>query len=166
MPYCRIVAEVLAIDCRTGTTFWADAIAKEMKNVQVAFKFPEDGVVPPSFTEIKCHMIFDTKSTLARKARFVARGHLTDPPKESVFSSVVTRDSIETAFLAAALNNPDILGADVPNAYLDALTKEKYWFKAGLEFGPDQVGQPIIIMRALHGLKSPGARWRTTWLTP
>ena len=62
------MAEALAIDCRTGTTFWADAIAKEMKNVQIAFKFPEDGVVPPGFTEIKCHMIFDIKSTLAREA--------------------------------------------------------------------------------------------------
>ena len=131
------VAEVLAIDCRTGTTFWADAIAKERKNVQMAFKFPEDGVAPPGFTEIKCYMIFDMKSVLARKARFVAGGHLTDPPKESVFSSVVTRDSIWIAFLAAASSDPDIPAADVQNACQNAPTKEKCWFKAGIEFGPD-----------------------------
>ena len=58
-----------------------------------------------------------------------------------------------------ALNDLNILAADVQNAYLNAPTEEKCWFKAGLEFGPDQVGQPVIIMRALHGLKSSGARW-------
>ena len=154
------VEEALAIDRRTGTTFWADAIAKEMKNVRVAFDFPEDGKPPPGFKEIKCHMIFDIKSDLTRKARFVAGGHLTDPPKESVFSSVVTRDSIRIAFLAAALNDLDVLAADVQNAYLNAPTKEKCWFKAGLEFGSDKVGHPVIIVRALYGLKSSGARWR------
>ena len=154
----HLVAEALAIDCRMGNTFWADVTAKEMKNVQIAFKFPEDGVAPPGFTEIKCHVIFDAKIALVRKARFLARGHLTDPPKESVFSGVVMRDSIQTAFLVAASNDPDILAADVQNACLNAPTKEKHWFKAGLEFGPDQVGQPIIIVRALHRLKSSGAR--------
>jgi len=154
------VKAALDIDRRTGTTFWADAIAKEMKNVMVAFEFPEDGTVPPGHKEIKCHMIFDIKSTLDRKARFVAGGHLTDPPKESVFSSVVTRESVRIAFLAAALNDLDILAADVQNAYLNAPTKEKVWFKAGLEFGPDRVGTPVRIVRALYGLKSSGARWR------
>ena len=118
----------MAIDHRMGTTFWADTTAKEMKNVQIAFKFPEDGVVPPGHTEIKSHVIFDTKNALVRKARFVTRGHLTDPPKESVFSRVVTRDSIWTAFVAAALNVPDILAADVQNAHPNAPTKEKCWF--------------------------------------
>ena len=75
-----------------------------------------------------------------------------------MFSIVVTRDSIWIAFLVAALNDLDILAADVQDAYLNAPTKEKYWFKAGLEFGPDQVGQPIIIVRALYRLKSSGAR--------
>ena len=154
------VKEALEIDRKTGTTFWADAIAKEMKNVMVAFEFPEDGIVPPGFKEIQCHMVFDIKSSLQRKARFVAGGHMTDPPKESVFSSVVTRDSIRIAFTYAALNGLDILAADVQNAYLNAPTKEKCWFKAGLEFGPDRVGQPVIIVRALYGLKSSGARWR------
>ena len=122
------VAEALVIDCRTGTTFWADAMAKEMKKAQMTFKIPEDDVVPPRFTEIKCHMIFDTKSALVRKARFMTGGHLTDPSKESVFSGVVTRDSIWTAFVAAALNVPDILAADVQNAHPNAPTKEKCWF--------------------------------------
>lgn len=71
------VEAALAIDKKIGTTFWADALGKEMKNVIVAFDFPEDGTVPPGFKMIKCHMVFDIKSSLVRKARFVAGGDLT-----------------------------------------------------------------------------------------
>lgn len=153
------VEEALRIDERTGTTFWRDAIEKEMKNAGLAFDFPEDGFIPPGWKEIKCHMIFDIKSTLQRKARFVAGGHLTDPPKESVFSSVVSRDSVRIAFTYAALNGLDILAGDVQNAYLNAPTKEKCWFKAGKEFG-SRAGRPVKIVRALYGLRSSAARWR------
>jgi hypothetical protein len=62
-------------------------------------------------------------------------------------------------FTIAALNDLDLLGADVQNAYINAPTKEKVYTTAGLEFGPD-AGRPVIIVRALYGLKSSGARWR------
>lgn len=156
----KAVAEALAIDKRTGTTFWRDAIEKEMKNVSCAFQFQDNDKVPIGYKHIDCHMIFDIKSDLTRKARFVAGGHQTDPPKESVYSSVVSRDSIRIAFTVAALNGLDILAADVQNAYLNAPTKEKVYTTAGLEFGPDNVGRPVLIVRALYGLKSSGARWR------
>jgi hypothetical protein len=105
-------------------------------------------------------MIFDVKSdTLARKARFVAGGHRTDPPKESTYSSVVSRDSVRLFFLLAALNDVDVLACDVQNAYINAETKEKVWFRGGDEMGTDK-GKVIVIVRALYGLKSSGARWR------
>jgi hypothetical protein len=75
-----------------------------------------------------------------------------------VFSSVVTRESVRIAFTMAALNDLEILAGDVQNAYLNAPTKEKCWFIAGPEFGPDKEGKPVIIVRALYGLKSSGAR--------
>jgi hypothetical protein len=53
------VQEALAIDRRTGTTFWRDAIAKEMKNFMVAFEFQCDDKVPIGYKQIPCHMIFD-----------------------------------------------------------------------------------------------------------
>ena len=154
------VKEALAIDARTGTTFWRDAIEKEMANVMIAFEFDDDDKVPPGHKKIECHMIFDIKSSLQRKARFVAGGHMTEPPKESIFASVVTRDSVRLAFTIAALNGLDILAADVQNAYLNAPTKEKCYFHAGLEFGATNVGRPVKIVRALYGLRSSGARWR------
>jgi hypothetical protein len=43
-----------------------------------------------------------------RKARFVAGGHVMDPPSTQTYASVVARDSVRIAFLMAALNDLDI----------------------------------------------------------
>ncbi len=85
------VEEALEIDRQTHTTFWRDAIQKEMKNNRIAFKFIEDGQkVPIGYKWICCHMIFDVKMDFTRKARFVAGGHMTDPPQSITYSSVVS----------------------------------------------------------------------------
>ena len=156
----KSVKEAYAIDRRTGTDFWRTAIEKEMKNNALAFEFRDGDEMPVGHKHIDCHMVFDIKSDLTRKARFVAGGHQTDPPKESIYSSVVTRDSVRIAFMLAALNDLDVLSADVQNAYLNALTNEKVYTTAGPEFGPANCGRPVLIVRALYGLKSSGARWR------
>ena len=83
--------EALQINKEIGTDFWWQAIQKEMKKVMIAFDYDEsvtpdqirDGLAKGKyvgFQEIKCHMIFDVKMDLTRKARFVAGGHLTKPP--------------------------------------------------------------------------------------
>ena len=157
----KTVEQALAIDARTNTDFWRKAIEKEMKNVMTAFEFRDDDKVLPGWKKIRCHMVFDIKAhDLSRKARLVAGGHMTDPPKESTYSSVVSRDSVRLAFLIAALNDIDILAADVQNAYLNAPTKEKVYFLAGLEFGLQNKDRPVYVVKALYGLKSSGARWR------
>ena len=156
----KTVEQALEIDQRTGTDLWRKAIEKEMKNVQVALDVREDGQVPVGFKEISCHLVFDVKSdTLERKARFVAGGHRTDPPKESTYSSVVSRDSVRLFFLLAALNDSDVLACDIQNAYINAETKEKVWFRGGAEMGIHK-GKVVVIVRALYGLKSSGARFR------
>jgi hypothetical protein len=68
------------------------------------------------------------------------------------YASVVSRKSVLIAFLVTALNGLYILSGDIGDAYFNAPTKEKIWFQAGDEFGP-QAGQPVIIVRALYGLK-------------
>ena len=157
----KSVSQALAIDRKTGEDFWRRAIEKEMKNVMPAFQFLDDDKVPDFYKPIVCHMVFDIKMDLTRKARLVAGGHLTEAPKESTYSSVVSRDSVRLVFMIAALNDLDILCADVQNAYLNAPTKEKVYIKhAGPEFGPAREGRPVLIVRALYGLRSSGARWR------
>ena len=89
------VEEALRIDEETGTDFWRMAIEKEMKNVMPAFEFRDDDKMPVGYEKIRCHMVFDVKiGDLTRKARFCANGNETDPPKESTFSTVDTRDSV------------------------------------------------------------------------
>jgi hypothetical protein len=62
-------------------------------------------------------------------------------------------------FTIAALNDLDLLAGDVQNAYINVKTAEKVYTIAGPEFGSDQQ-RPAVIVRALYGLKSSGARWR------
>ena len=156
----KSVAEALRIDRETGTTFWQKAMEKEIGTIEVAVEFPKDGEAPVGYQKIDCHMIFDVKMTLERKARFVAGGHQTEPTKDITFASVVSRDSIRLAFLVAALNDLDILSADVSGAYLNAKAAEKVYFIAGKEFGPERQGRVAIITRALYGLRSSGKAWR------
>jgi Reverse transcriptase (RNA-dependent DNA polymerase) len=131
-----------------------------MKNGMPAFKFRDDDQVPPGYTKIDCHMVFDIKVDLTRKARLVAGGHMTEVPKDSIYSSGVSRDSVRIALTLATLNGLEVLAADIQNAYLNAPTKEKCYCIAGPEFGSDKTGRTVLIVRALYGLRSSGARWR------
>jgi Reverse transcriptase (RNA-dependent DNA polymerase) len=47
---------------------------------------------------------------------------------------------------------------DVSSAYLEAYTQEKVCFIAGPNFGPLE-GHLLVIVRALYGLRTSGARW-------
>ena len=52
----------------------------------------------------------------------------------------------------AALNDLDILAGDIH-------TKGKLYFYAGSEWKADE-GRPVVIVRALYGLKSSALMWR------
>jgi hypothetical protein len=156
----KSVAEALQLDKENGNQLWYDAIQKELKNVQIAFKFLEEGEAAPiGYKKIPCHIIFDVKMDFTRKARFVAGGHKTDPPTTLTYSSIVSRDSVRIAFLLAALNDLKVLAADIGNAYINADAREKVYFVAGDEFGFSLKGRNVIIVKALYGLKSSGAAW-------
>jgi hypothetical protein len=74
---------------------------------------------------------------------------------------VVSRDSIRIAFLVAALNDLEILSADISGAYLNAKAAEKVYTLAGKqEFGPEKEGRVVVIMRALYGHQSSSRAWR------
>jgi hypothetical protein len=157
----RSIKEALMLDADNKNTLWQDAIIKEMTNVKVAFKsIGKDIKPPPGYTRIPTQMIFDLKMDFTRKARLVAGGHVTDAPTTITYSSVVSRDSVRICFLIAALNDLDIWMSDVGNAYLNAQPREKVYTIAGVEFGEEE-GHTMLIVRALYGLKSSGAAWRS-----
>lgn len=142
------------MDKETKTTFWHDAIQKEMRKIKIAFQFlDEEDEIAPGYNWIKCHLIFSVKMDLTRKARF-------NPPSELMYSSLVTRDSMHIAFLLAVLSDVNLLATDIGNAYLNAKSQEKVYSTAGPELGAELQGRNMIKIRALYGLKSSGATWR------
>ena len=134
-----------------------------MRNVRPAFEVWEKDVenIPPGYQQIKCHMIFDVKmgENFRHKARFVTGGHTTKTPMSLTYSSVVSRDSVRIILLTVALNGLQVMACDIQNAYLTANCHEKIWTYAGPEFGSEH-GQPMIIKKALYGLKSSGMAFR------
>jgi hypothetical protein len=113
----KSVEEALWIDWEMGTDFWQKAIKKEMKAIECAFEFKDDDQMPVGHQHIHCHMVFDVKITLDRKAPYVASGHQTEPTKDVTFASVVSQDSIHLTFLVAALNDLEVLSADISGAH-------------------------------------------------
>ena len=162
------VAAARKLDKENGNNLWEQAINKELKNVIVAFKLLDDGLKPPPGSKkIPYHFVFTVKFDLTRKARLVAGGHRhKDVPSYETYSSVVSRDSVRIILTLAALNNLNLLAADIGNAYLNAPNKEKVHITCGPElFGPEADGRTAIVVRALYGLKSAGNAWRHHFAT-
>ncbi len=145
----KTVKEALALDRKNGNTLWADAIAKEMKEVCIAFNILPDGrSAPIGYQKIRCHMIFNMKmEDFQQKARLVAGGHLTQAPETITYASVVSRATVRLALTFASLNDLEVKVGDVMNAYITAPVMEKVWTILGPKFGHDS-GKSAIIVHA------------------
>ena len=126
----KIVEETYAIDRENNNTYWAEAIHEEMEKIKGAVRIydgtPKDLI---GYQQITGHIIFDVKlgEGFRRKARFVGDGHKTRTPSSVTYSSVVSRDSVRIMLMIAALNNLEIEGADIENAYSTVPYREKVW---------------------------------------
>ena len=113
---------------------------------------------PEGHQKIRVHFVFDVKHCGKFKARLVADGHLTKEPMETVYSGVVSIRNVILAMFLAELNNLELLGADVEDAYLQAHTREKLYIVGGPEFEELQ-GHVLVMHKALYGTRSGGACW-------
>ena len=156
--------EALEMDKENGNHLWEDSTKQEMKNSRVAFE-ECDGDVDDSqgHKQITCHLIFDVKllDCFRRKARFVADGHKVSTPPLMSCSTVVSGDSVRMSLLVAALNDSDILGCDVQNAFPSADNLEKHCLIAGDEFCHKK-GKIFTVARAPCGLKSASAAFQSS----
>ena len=153
--------EAVKIDKKYGNTKWQDAEKLEIKQLFEYEAFEDlgkDAPVPKGYTQIPCHFVYDVKHDGRHKARMVAGGHRTSTPTDSVYSGVVSLAGIRAVTFLAELNDLELWGTDIGNAYLESYTKEKVAFIAGPEFG-DLQGHTMIIVKALYGLRTSGARW-------
>ncbi|KAL7447687.1 hypothetical protein ACHAXS_000070, partial [Conticribra weissflogii] len=106
-------------------------------------------------------MIFDVKmEDFLWKVRLVAGGHMTDVPPTVTYASVVSCEMVSIALTMTALNALKVIAADIMNTYITAPNKEKIWTLLGPKFGKD-IGCKAIVVRALYGLKSAGAAFRS-----
>ena len=113
---------------------------------------------PEGHQKIRVQFVFDVKHCGKFKARLVADGHLTKEPMETVYSGVVSIRNLRLAMFLAELNDLELWGADVGNAYLQALTREKLYIVGGPEFEALQ-GHVLVMYKALYGTRSGGACW-------
>ena len=113
---------------------------------------------PEGYKKIPCHMVYDVKHTVAYKSRFVAGGHQTGSPIGSIYSGVVSLPGIRIVTNIAEINDLEVWGTDVGNAYLESYTTEKIIFTAGQELG-ERSGHLFKAVKALYGLKSSGRCW-------
>ena len=159
--------DAMRLDKENGNTHWQDAMDLELTQIHEYKVFKDTGkakfhngkvVTPDGFQKIRVHFVYAVKHDGRFKARLVADGHLTKEPVESIYSGVVSLRSLRMVVFLSQLNNLEIWGADVGNAYLEAYTDEKLCIMAGPEFKELQ-GHLLIMFKALYGTRSGGARW-------
>ena len=74
---------------------------------------------PKGYHKIKVHLVFAVKFDGKHKARLVVDGHLTTGPIENIYSEVVSLRNVRLVIILGKLNNLDMWGADIGNAYLE-----------------------------------------------
>ena len=153
--------QALQLDKENGNTKWQDCTLLELNQQAEYSTFRNKGrdwTPEQGFKKINVHLVYAVKHDGRHKARLVAGGHLTGPPLESVYSSVVSLRGIRMISFLAELNKMELWSTDIGNAYLESYTKEKVYIIAGPEFG-EMEGCKLVIQKALYGLKSSGLRW-------
>ena len=114
---------------------------------------------PPNHQKIGVSLIFAVKHDGRHKARLVADGSLTPEPVENIYSGVVSQRHLRLVIFLGELNNLELWGADIGNAYLEAYTHEKLFIIAGPEF--EELEGFILIFNKALKTKHYSTRHRT-----
>jgi hypothetical protein len=149
------------LDKKNGNTKWQDAMQEEIKSLLDYSTFEDKRKIKylTGCKNIRVHFVFAVKHDLHHKARLVSGGHLTDPnTTDNTYFSVVSLCSMRIDIAAAELNELDLMVGGISSAYIEAYTQEKVCFFGGPEFGPLE-GHLLVIVFALYGLRTSGARW-------
>ena len=86
-------AEAMKLDALHGDTKWRDSEVLEVSQLNEYKSFKDAGYMAPTpegYKMIRCHFVHDVKHDGRFKSRFVAGGHMTDTPVDSIHSGVVS----------------------------------------------------------------------------
>ena len=122
--------EAMQFDSENKNSKSYDAIKLEMESMSKykVFKKWDKAIIdkhkkvknpPKGYHRIKVHLVFAVKFDGRHKARLVADGHLTPEPIENIYSGVVSLRNLRLVIFLGKLNNLELWGADIGNAYLD-----------------------------------------------
>ena len=132
--------DAIRLDKENSNTHWQDAMDLELSQIHEYKDFKDTGkaqfqngkvVTPDGFQKIRVHFVYAVKRDGRFKARLVADGHLTKEPVESIYSGVVSLRSLRMVVFLSQLNDLEIWGADVGNAYLLFLPDGAIRFRTG-----------------------------------
>ena len=168
----RNYTEALEFDKANNNSKWYDATKAKLDSIHSYEVFQKHEKAqydnqkkvinaPPGYQKIRVRLIFAVKYDGRHKARLVADGHLTPEPVESIYSGVVSLRYLKLSIFLGKLNNLELWGEDIGNAYLEVPTEKKLYIVAGPEF-EDWEGYILTFSKALYGLKSSGKRWAET----
>ena len=150
----------ISLDKENSNTHWQDEMDLELTQIHEYKVFKDTGkaqfhdgkaVTADGFQKIRVHFVYAVKHAGKFKARPVADGHLTKEP-------MVSLRSLRMVGFLSQLNDFEIWGADVGNAYPEAYTDQNLCIIVGPEFKELQV-HLLIMIKTLHGTRSGGARW-------
>ena len=132
--------EALRLDSAATETLWTQAIDAELQQIndyEVFRVLEDDEPIPLGYKLIPYHCVYDVKFDGRRKCRLVAGGHRTDPPKEDIFSGVVSMEAVRLGFILARLNGLLACAGDVGNAFLyTAKPVKRYMLLQGKNLDP------------------------------
>lgn len=154
--------QAMMLDRQNADGKWAAAIKTEINQLGEYGTFEtleSEEKVEVGYKRIPYHIVYDFKFDLRHKARLVANGNWTEAVREDIYSGVVAMYSTGIGFVLGDLNGLIACAGDVGNAYLNSTTKERVYLVAGLEFGQERMGKPLIVRKALYGLKTSAARF-------
>ena len=141
----RNYIEALEFDKANNNSKWYDATKAELECIHSYEVFQKHEKAqydkqkkvinaPPGYQKVRVHLIFEVKYVGRHKPRLVAHGYLTPELVESIYSGVVSLRILKLVIFLGKLNNLELWGADIDNAYLEAQTEEKLSIVAGPEF--------------------------------
>jgi Reverse transcriptase (RNA-dependent DNA polymerase) len=156
-------SQAVKIDEKNGNKRWQEAEELELTAIlrygvfnDIGFRTPG----PNGHKKTNLHFVYTVKHNGRYKARLIAGGHLTNMPIDSIYSSVACLRGIQLVMFLAELNGLEFWSTDIGNACLESNTLEKIYIVGGKEFGCVGLeGHTLVIIKALYGLKSSGARW-------